>query len=72
MNSGKNTGANSRNGGESTLVTPSIALLNQKLGTCPAPRMLTQYELGLLRQCVKEAVEGTRKVLANNESASRK
>ena len=37
-------------GGKTGSVTPSTALLNQKLGTSPAPRMLTPSEIELLRQ----------------------
>ena len=35
-------------------VTPSTALLNRMLGTSPTPRMLTRYEIQLLRQSAQE------------------
>ncbi|MGH8563273.1 MAG: phosphoribosyltransferase [Gammaproteobacteria bacterium] len=41
-------------GGKTGSVTPSTALLNQKLGTSPAPRMLTPSEIELLRQSKRE------------------
>ena len=71
MNSPKNTGANSRNGGESFSATPSIALLNQKLGTSPAPRMLTQSEFALLTKCAEEVAQVTQEVLERSENTSR-
>ena len=43
-----------RHGGLNTSATPSIALLNQKLGTSPAPRMLEQSEIDLLRKSKEE------------------
>ena len=43
-----------RRGGLNTSATPSIALLNQKLGTSPAPRMLEQSEIDLLRKSKEE------------------
>jgi hypothetical protein len=44
----------SRHGGLNTSATPSIALLNQKLGTSPAPRMLEPSEIDLLRKSKEE------------------
>ena len=64
-------GKTSRSGGESISVTPSTALLNQKLGTSPVPRMLTPSEIDLLRRSAREIAEGVRKELANKGSASR-
>ena len=46
-------------------VTPSTALLNRMIGTSPAPRMLTPYEIRLLRQSKKEMAQVAREVLAN-------
>lgn len=71
MNSGKSTDRTSKRGGGNTSATPSIALLNRRLGTSPAPRMLTRYEVDLLRQCAKEAAEVTHEVLANRGDTSR-
>jgi len=45
---------NSKIGGKKDSVTPSTRLLNQKLGTSPAPRMLTPSEIALLRQSKQE------------------
>jgi hypothetical protein len=50
----------SKHSGMKTLVTPSTALLNQKLGISPVPRMLTQSETELLRQSKREMVEAYR------------
>ena len=48
---------NSKPGGRSASVTPSTALLNQKLATSPGPRMLTQSEIALLRKSKQEIAE---------------
>ena len=71
MSSDKSTGGPSRSGGGNTSATPSIALLNRRLGISPAPRMLTPYEIDLLRQCVKEVAEVTHEVLANRDDKSK-
>ena len=41
-------------GGKPSLVNVSTALLNRKLGTSLAPRMLTPSEIALLRQSKRE------------------
>lgn len=58
---------NSKHGGKKTMVTPSTALLNQKLGISPAPRMLTPSEIELLRQSKREMAEAykTRKTVGS-------
>ena len=71
MNSDSDTGGTSRSGGASISATPSIALLNQRLGTSPAPRMLTPSEIDLLRQCAKEVAAVTQEVLASSEATSK-
>ena len=48
-----------RRGGLNISATPSIALLNQKLGTSPAPRMLEQFEIDLLRKSKEEVFKVT-------------
>ena len=70
MNSEKSTAQTSSTGGASSLATPSIALLNRRLGTSPAPRMLTPYEIDLLRQCGKETAAVTHEVLAREAGTS--
>ena len=65
MSSDGNTDRTSRSGGGSISATPSIALLNRRLGTSPAPRMLTPYEIDLLRQSAKEVAEVAGEVLAS-------
>lgn len=44
----------SKHGGTTGSVTPSTASLNQKAATSPGPRMLSEYEISLLRQSAKE------------------
>lgn len=51
----------SKNGGKSGSVTDSTALLNQKLGTLNAPRMLTPSEIELLRRSKQEIAARYRK-----------
>ncbi len=64
MNSAKNTDEISRRGGGNASVTPLTALLNRRLGTSPAPRMLTPYEIELLQQSKKEMAEVAVEALA--------
>jgi hypothetical protein len=47
-------GQNLKTGGKKDSVTPSTRLLNQKLGTSPAPRRLQPSEIALLRQSKQE------------------
>ena len=54
----------SNSGGESTSATPAIAALNRRLGTSPVPRMLTRFEIDLLRRSKAEVAQVTREVLA--------
>ena len=70
MNSNRNTDRTSRSGGGSISATPSIALLNRRLGTSPAPRMLTPYEIGLLRRSAKEVAQVAGEILARKDSVS--
>ena len=65
MNSDNDTDRTSKAGGGKISTTPSIALLNRRLGTSPVPRMLTRYEIGLLRQGMKEIAQVTHEVLAS-------
>ena len=45
-------------------VTPSTALLNRIIGTSPTPRMLTPYEIQLLRQSAQEMSQVAHEVFA--------
>ena len=65
MNSDNDTDGTLKGGGGKISATPSIALLNRRLGTSPAPRMLTRYEIGLLRQGMNEIAQVTHEVLAS-------
>lgn len=48
---------NLKTGGSDNSLTPSTRLLNQKLGTSPAPRRLTPSEIELLLQSKRELAE---------------
>ena len=72
MTSDKSTDETLKNGGKHTSVTPSTALLNRKLGTSPAPRMLTPSEIALLRRSKEEVDQVTGEVLASRDNTSRK
>ena len=52
---------NLKTGGRQGSLTPSTALLNPKPGTYLEPRMLTEYEIELLRQSKQEIGEVARK-----------
>lgn len=52
-------------------ITPSIALLNRLLGPSPAPRMLTLYEIKLLRQSKKEVAEVARAILTDKNDTQK-
>ena len=54
MNFGSDTDDTLRCGDSTTSATPSIASLNQKIGTSPAPRMLEPPEIDLLRKSKEE------------------
>ena len=64
MDKVNDTGQPSGSKDENTGVTPSAAELQRLIGPSPAPRMLTPYEIELLRKCVEETVEVVREVLA--------
>ena len=70
MNSERGTEGSARSGGEGVSATPSIALLNRRLGTSPAPRMLTSYEIDLLRRSAKEVADVAGEVLASKGGGS--
>ncbi len=58
------------NGGEKISATPSIDLLNRKLGTSPAPRMLTEYENELLRRSAHEISKVTIEVRGRSRNGA--
>ena len=66
MNSAKNTDRASKSGGGTGSLTASTALLYRRLGVSPTSRMLTPYEIGLLRRSKKEMAEVVGEVLADN------
>ncbi len=69
MNSDNDTDRTSKSGGN-TLVTPATALLKRMIETSLAPRMLTRYEIDLLRQSKKEIAQVLDEVLASKSNAS--
>ena len=58
-----------KTGGSPGSVTPSTALLNQRLATFSGPRMLTEYEIKLLRQSKMEIGQAARKRIRENSAA---
>ncbi len=58
------TAWNSSNGGTTSLVTPSTALLNRRLATWKGPRMLTPSEVDLLRRSKQEMAEAMTAMVA--------
>ena len=64
MAKGNDIGQPSGSKDENTGVTPSAAELQRLIGPSPAPRMLTPYEIELLRKCAQETAEVMREVLA--------
>lgn len=71
MNSVDATRKTSKRGGGPVSATPSITLLNRRLGIAPAPRMLTRYEIDLLRQSAKEVAQVAGEVLASKDGSPR-
>ena len=51
-------------------LTPSVAKLQRILGTSPAPRMLTPYEIELLRKSKREIDEVVGEVFATRKDAA--
>ena len=52
-------------------ITPSTAELNRIVGYSPAPRMLTPYEIRLLRRSAREIAEVVREILSMTDEAKR-
>lgn len=65
MNSDDDEVQKSGDGGVTVSATPSIALLNRRLGIAPSPRMLTEYEIELLQRAAKEAAQVAGEILAS-------
>ena len=71
MNSENDTDRTPRSDNGGTSATPSTALLNRSVGTSPAPRMLTPYEVGLLRRSKQEMTRVANEALARGSGKSR-
>lgn len=71
MNSDNDEGRTSKPGRGTVSATPSITLLNRRLGTSPAPRMLTRDEIDLLQQSAKEVAQVAGEVLARKDKLPR-
>ncbi|MDE2740342.1 MAG: hypothetical protein OXI58_02030 [Gemmatimonadota bacterium] len=57
---------------ENTRTVPSAVKLKRLIGTSPACRMLTPYEIELLRKCAEETAEVVREVLAKKKDESQR
>ena len=68
MNSENDTAQTLKNSDENFSTTPSVDALNRRLSTSPTPRMLTPYEIELLRQCADEVAQVTQEILASKEN----
>ena len=66
----KDTDRPSKGDGGNRSPTPSVVKLNRLIGPSPTPRMLTPYEVELLRKCAEETAEVVREVLAEKKDAS--
>ena len=62
------TGQPSGSKDENTGVTPSVAELKRLIGPSPAPRMLTPYEIELLRKSKREMDQVVSEVLAKQNN----
>ena len=54
--------------GENTRIPPSVAELQRLIGPSPAPRMLTPYEIELLRKSKREMDQVVGEVLAKQNN----
>ena len=70
MNSVKNTDRTLKSGAGDSPLTPSTALLKRRLGVSPASRMLTPYEIGLLRRSKREMADIVGEALAADHDLS--
>ena len=61
---------NSKAGGSTDSVTPSTALLNQRLDTFSKPRMLAPYEIELLQQSKRAMAERNKQRFASEARAA--
>ena len=57
---------------ENTRSVPSAVKLKQILGTSPPCRMLTPYEIELLRKCAEETAQVVGEILAKKKDASQR
>lgn len=67
MKSDNDMARTAKDSGGNTSLTPSVALLNQRLGTSPAPRMLEPPEIDLLRRCAEEVAQVAQEVFASKK-----
>ena len=71
MNFGNgNADRGSKNSGGNSPLTPSTALLKRRIGVPPASRMLTPYEIGLLRRSKREMAEAVGEALIAHSNGS--
>jgi len=70
MGSKRSTDPDSRRGGRNTSVTPSTASLIRRLRISPGPRMLTPFEIDLLRSSKREISREVGEALARKAGTS--
>lgn len=70
MSSKRSTDTDSRRGGRNTPVTPSTASLIRRLRISPGPRMLTPFEIDLLRSSKREISREVDEVLTRRAGTS--
>lgn len=69
MNSDHDTGPPSGRDDRTAGLTPSVAELKRLIGPSPTPRMLTPYEIELLRKAVQETAKVAGEVFAGKTVA---
>ncbi len=70
MSSKRGPDTDSRRGGRNTSVTPSTASLIRRLGISPGPRMLTPFEIDLLRSSKREISREVDEALTRRDDTS--
>ena len=69
VKSSKDTDRTSKGDGGKRSPAPSVDEINRRIGPSPTPRMLTPYEIELLRKCVEETAQIVGEVLAEKKDA---
>lgn len=72
MNSDKDRDRTSKDDSHNRSLTPSVVKLNRLIGPSPTPRILTPYEIELLRKAAQETAEVASKVYAEKNKTSQR